>query len=335
MAQAISLAELPPGGIPVSFFRFTCTSNRNLTGPISINYTRSLIPAEIGMIFALSTALDFHLKSSTMKPGIKGLVFAIACIGLINLFSSCSRSQKNSDSTTTSHLQVRLTDSPFPNAKEVWVDILQVEIIEGDSSHPLVLNGAHPGLYNLLNFTNGKDTLLADATIPAGTISQIRLILGDNNYIVTSDNEKIALKTPSGQESGLKVQVHQDVTGGILYRLILDFDAGRSVVKAGNSGNYLLKPVLRIISFIPSGGDIQGVVVPDSVRTAIFAIAGIDTVASTFTDTTNGGYLIKDIPAGNYSLVFIPSDTSYKTASTNATVVLGQITTVDTVRLTK
>ena len=64
--------------------------------------------------------------------------------------------------------------------------------------------------------------------------------------------EKIALKTPSGQESGLKVQVHQEVTGGILYRLTLDFDAGRSIVKAGNSGKYLLKPVLRIFSLVPS-----------------------------------------------------------------------------------
>jgi hypothetical protein len=270
-----------------------------------------------------------------MKLSRKTLLLAIPSFILIGLLSSCSRNQKNSDTTTSAHLQVRLTDSPFPDAKEVWVDIVQVEIIQGDSSHPMVLNGAHPGLYNLLSFTNGKDTLLADATIPAGTISQIRLILGDNNYIVTSDNEKIAMKTPSGQESGLKVQVHQDVSGGILYRLILDFDAGRSVVKAGNSGNYLLKPVLRIISLAPSGGDIQGVVVPDSVRTEILAISGPDTAATTFTDTTNGQYLIKDIPAGNYSLVFIPTDTTYKTATSSATVVLGQITNVDTVKLTK
>ncbi|HZK63329.1 MAG TPA: DUF4382 domain-containing protein [Puia sp.] len=110
------------------------------------------------------------------------------------------------------------------------MDIQKIQIIMGDSSdssNPVELNGAHPGLYNLFDLTNGKDTLLADATIPSGTISQIRLILGDNNYIVTDNGEKISLKTPSGQESGLKVQVHQEVTGGILYRLTLDFDAGR------------------------------------------------------------------------------------------------------------
>jgi hypothetical protein len=175
--------------------------------------------------------------------------------------------------------------------------------------------------------------LLADATIPAGTISQIRLILGQNNYIITKEGAKNALKTPSGQESGLKVQVHQGVTGGILYRLTLDFDAGKSIVKAGNSGNYILKPVLRIISLAPSGGDIAGVVVPDSVRTLVLAMQGTDTVASSFTDITNGDYLIKDVPPGNYSLSFVPSDTTYITASGNATVALGQITVVDTLRL--
>ena len=125
--------------------------------------------------------------------------------------------------------------------------------------------------------------------------------------------EKIALKTPSGQQSGLKVQVHQAVSGGILYRLTLDFDAGRSIIKAGNSGNYLLKPVLRIFSLIPSGGNLQGVVVPDTFRTTIFAIQGMDTIASTFTDITNGQWLFKDLPAGAYSLSFIPSDTTYLT----------------------
>jgi hypothetical protein len=272
---------------------------------------------------------NFNINYFKMKTNLLILVFAI---GAVLCFSSCSKNQKSS-TTGTSRLQVGLTDSPDPIVKEVWVDIIQIEIIMGDSSSPLVLNGSHPGLYNLLDLTNGKDTILADATIPAGTISQIRLVLGDNNFIISTTGEKIALKTPSGQESGLKVQIHQDVAGGILYRLTLDFDVARSVVFAGNSGQVLLKPVLRILSFIPSGGEIQGVVVPDSVRTFVFAIQGTDTVASTSTDITNGDFLIKDIPAGNYILSFIPSDTSYKSVFINSMVSLGQTTLLDTVKL--
>jgi Domain of unknown function (DUF4382) len=260
------------------------------------------------------------------------LIFSGFALLIILSFNSCSKSQ-NSSASKTAKLEVRLTDGPDPNVREVWVDVRQIEIIMGDTSHPIILDGAHPGVYNLLAFSDGKDTLLADATIPAGSISQIRLILGDNNYLIANDGQKIALKTPSGQESGLKVQVHQDVTGGILYRLTLDFDAGRSVVKAGNSGNYLLKPVLRIFSLVPSGGDIKGVVTPDSFMTTIFALQGADTIATAITDTTNGRYLFKDLPAGNYSLSFVPSDTTYLSSSQNATVTLGQITNVDTVKL--
>src|SRR6516225_2141809 len=121
---------------------------------------------------------------------------------IILLFVSCARNQQSSQAGSA-RLQVRLTDSPFPDAKEVWVDVRQIEVIYSDGSHPIVLNGAHPGMYNLLDFTNGRDTLLADATISPGTISQIRLILGDNNYIITRAGNQLALTTPSGQESGL------------------------------------------------------------------------------------------------------------------------------------
>jgi hypothetical protein len=270
-----------------------------------------------------------------MKMSSKGFsLFALLTCSLIFAQISCSRNQQSSDSGSA-RLQVRLTDAPFTDAKEVWVDVRQIEVIYSDTSHPLVLNGAHPGMYNLLDFANGRDTLLADATVPPGTISQIRLILGDNNYIVNHAGDHLPLKTPSGQESGLKVQVHQPVSGGILYRLILDFDAGRSIVQAGNSGKYLLKPVLRILSLEPSGGDIQGVIEPDSFSTFVYAIQGADTIASTISGSPGGWYLFKDIPAGNYTITYLPSDTSFKLASGPATCTLGQITTLDTVFLHK
>lgn len=251
---------------------------------------------------------------------------------LLALFTfSCKKNSNNLGEQP--RLQLRLTDNPPADIKEVWIDIRQVEIIVGNSAQPVILYGVHAGVYNLLELTGGKDTLLADALIPSGTLSQIRLILGDNNYIVTPDGEKIMLKTPSAQQSGLKVQLHQEVKGGVLYRLSLDFDVARSIVFAGNSSNVILKPVLRVLSFVPSGGNITGAVVPDSVLTSVIAIQGLDTIASAFTNTASGTYFLKDIPAGNYSLSFIPVDTKYKTAQKEAEVTLGQTTIVDTVKL--
>ena len=47
----------------------------------------------------------------------------------------------------------------------------------------------------------------------------------------------------SQDESGLKLNVHQDLAAGQFYTLVIDFDASLSVVDEGN-GSYRLKPVL-------------------------------------------------------------------------------------------
>jgi hypothetical protein len=253
--------------------------------------------------------------------------FVIAALAMFAV--SC---QKNSSNGDKPRLQIRLTDAPDPNVKEVWVDIREIKLKMGDSSE-ITLANTYPGVYNLLNLTNGRDTILADAEIPAGRISQIRLVLGDNNYIITKNNERIDLSTPSAQQSGLKVQIQQEVSGGILYRLILDFDAAKSIVKSGNSGKYNLKPVLRVLSFVSSGGSVKGFVAPDSVATSIYVISGPDTIASTYTQIGNGNYMIKDLAAGTYSFSYVPNDTIHRTATRSVPVTLGQLTIIDTVKL--
>src|SRR5258708_37939475 len=105
------------------------------------------------------------------------LSLVFICLMLSVLIFSCKKNDTNN--TGQSRVQIRLTDSPDPNVSEVWVDVKDVLINMGDSNWKSVI-GAHAGVYNLLDFTNGKDTILADAEIPAGNISQIRLLLGDN-----------------------------------------------------------------------------------------------------------------------------------------------------------
>lgn len=254
------------------------------------------------------------------------------------VFVSCQKSidedPANSVPPGQARLQVYLTDNPNLNLSEVWVDVREIQIKMEDSANFLVLSGSRPGMYDLLQLTNGQDTLLSNALIPAGRISQIRLVLGNNNFAITTTGDTLQLATPSAQQSGLKVLVNQTVTGGSLYRLTLDFDAAKSVVKAGNSGNYILKPVLRVISFLPSGGNARGIVLPDSVRTAIYAIRGIDTMATTYSDTAmNGAYYFNDIPAGAYVFSFVPQDTIHQSTTRNVPITLGTTYVVDTVRL--
>jgi len=227
-------------------------------------------------------------------------------------------------------LQVYLSDNPA-DYDNVIIDVKDVQInVTSDSSGGWQsLSTVNVGTYDLLKLVNDHDTLLAHSDIPTGTIHQMRLILGDNNYVVVS-GQNIPLKTPSAQESGLKLNIQQNVTSGILYKITLDFDAAKSIVKTGND-KYLLKPVIRtVLSAV--GGSIKGFILPDTVTTAIYAIQPPDTIASTF--SSNGGYLIKGLPAGSYTLSFVPNDTSYTTqAKAGIVVTTGNVTIVDTVHL--
>jgi len=165
--------------------------------------------------------------------------------------------------------------------------------------------------------------------LDSGRIEQIRLILGPNNYVIIN-GQSYKLETPSAEQSGLKINLHQDVSAGLLYKLLLDFDAARSIVKTGN-GKYILKPVIRA-TMQAQGGSIKGYVLPNTFNTSVFAMQGPDTIAGTI--TANGSYWIKGLTGGSYTLGFRPSDTTYKPQSKTGIVVTNTIiTTVDTVRL--
>ncbi len=209
------------------------------------------------------------------------------------------------------------------------IDVQDILInYSSDSSNGWVsLPGVKKGTYDVLKLVNDKDTLLANAELNTGRIQQIRLVLGTENY-VQIDSQLIKLQTPSAQQSGLKINIHQDINEGVLYKLLLDFDASRSIVETGN-GKYILKPVIRA-TMQAQGGTIRGFVLPDSVRTAVMAIKGTDTVG---TYTLNGGYTLKGLSAGTYSLYFQPDSPFVSQTKTGIIVNTNQVTTVDTVRL--
>lgn len=247
------------------------------------------------------------------------------------LILSCQKGiNSNNPSSSAPHLKIYLTDAPA-SYDAVLIDVQSVEInyTTDSTSGWHTISGVATGTYNLLDLVNGTDTLLADSNVPVGTISQVRLILGSNNAVVVN-GDTLALTTPSAQQSGLKINVHQRVDSGLLYNLVLDFDAARSIVKTGNN-KYILKPVIRG-NFQLDLGRIRGVVTPDSVTTSVLAILGTDTTG-TFTDS-NGNYQISGLSASTYSMLFIPSDTAFFTAQRSGiNVSLGTITVVDTVHL--
>lgn len=245
-------------------------------------------------------------------------------------FTSCNKENSSTGGGEKARLQVSLTDDPG-DYDAVFIDLQDVRInYSTDTSEGWVsLPNVRKGMYNLLDLVNDKDTLLTEADIQPGKIEQIRLILGSNNYVMV-DDEKQMLTTPSAQQSGLKINIHQDLNEGITYKLLLDFDVAKSIHQTGN-GKYMLKPTIRAI-MQAVGGSIRGFVLPDSVRTSVIAIQGADTVASTY--TLDGSYMIKGLDAGTYNLHFLPSDSSFINKTQTGVVVNNNtVTTVDTLRL--
>jgi len=275
-----------------------------------------------------------HLKKIILMKNLKGRSFlfltALMIISGFVLFS-CN---KNSSNSGTGHLEVRLTDDPATyDAVYINVQSIQVNISSdtGTSSGWQTINLLHPGVYNLLAFRNGMDTILASTDLPSGQLSQMRLILGDNNSVVIN-GQSYALKTPSAQQSGLKFNIHTTLTDGIVYRLWIDFDASRSIVSTG-SGKYILKPVIRTYSEA-IGGSIKGFVLPAAALPQVWAAQGTDTVLA-LPDSTTGYYFIGGVNPGSWNLLLHAQDSSYKDTAITVSVANGVVTNAGTITLQK
>jgi hypothetical protein len=233
------------------------------------------------------------------------------------------------NNSTSARLEVRLTDAPG-DYEAVNIDIKSVEVNVGDGPDSWTTLDTQAGVYDLLKLTNGQDTLLASEELPSGRISQIRLILGDNNTVKV-DGEELAMTTPSAQQSGFKLNVQADLTEGIVYTILLDFDAARSVVRAGASNKYLLKPVIRAVTEAQSGA-IEGLVEPAESLPAVFAISGADTVATTYADAA-GKFLLRGVPAGTYTVSFSMKEGYQPLEIPDVVVTLGVVTDVGAVAI--
>lgn len=163
-------------------------------------------------------------------------------------------------------LSTSLTDVSTHEYRAVYVTVARVDVHPGgdDAADAGWRTVAEPNqTFNLLELVNGVRSQLGKASLDAGHYSQLRLIIGltpDSglnifsqahpfaNYIVDQDDNEIhELKVPSGLQTGLKIVNGFDINENRTTELILDFDAMRSVVKAGASGQYLLKPTVKVL----------------------------------------------------------------------------------------
>lgn len=254
-----------------------------------------------------------------------------AAKGTLALYLTDATTNYKAVYVTIAEVQVHMSGSSEEGEDEIEIAEEgedEGEVAEEGDTEGAWLTVAEPGqTYNLLELVNGVMAQLGTTELETGHYTMLRMILGENpdeednllgfdhpypNYIITGSDEEIPLFVPSGYQTGIKLVSGFEIVAGASTELVLDFDASRSVVKAGRSGKYLLKPTIKVVDYIsradvngivndPDGEGLPGAIVSAQVYNPGDGEAGIDPTVEIFTSTQTD-------EAGNYRLFLPPGD---------------------------
>lgn len=214
-------------------------------------------------------------------------------------------------------LQLSLTDAPACY-RNVEITVEKVRVHKGSNvgddqeGWVEIVPPNAPVKIDLLDLTNGAIADLGSADVDIGIYRDMRLVLSDEagaNTVTLLDGTVRELKTPSGQTSGVKLRTSITVEENETTDVLLDFDACKSVVAAGASGQYILKPVIRLSDKVAGG--IQGYLDPDLVAsgqvTAVTAYRDGEAVRAT-TPADNGKFKLAWLVPGTYTVVITSTE---------------------------
>lgn len=203
-------------------------------------------------------------------------------------------SSGNSPAIEQSSLSLRITDAPIDNAAKVTVTFTSVELKVDNPGFSKLFEFNIPKTIDLLTLQGTQTEILLDnVAIEPGQYNEIRLIVDDtgmNSLIELVDGSVHPLKIPSGSSSGLKLKGDIIIPANRAAKFTIDFDVRQSIVRAGNSSNYLLKPVLRLLDDTSVGhirGSVEGALLTDAscsdadanTHNAVYVYAGAGVIA--------------------------------------------------------
>lgn len=280
-------------------------------------------------------------------------LFLVAMIFATLSFVSCDNNDSNAENTSS--IQLKLVDAEGEYEK-VLVNIIDVQYNrnDGDSGWISFEGFTLPNTDDPLNRVDltelvaGNTIVLTDEDIESGMLNQIRLILGEGNAIVLDgETTEIPLSTPSAMQSGLKLHLNTTLEPGFSYIFILDWDVQKSIVKAGTSGNYNLKPVIRVIAEVNSGTILGRVADALETETVLMPVENatvyvynetditfLTPIASTYTNS-EGQFVLQGLPEGNYLLKIEKSDYTPFSSTLPIEVTKGLETNAGTILITK
>lgn len=209
----------------------------------------------------------------------KIVVFLSMVLFITFSFISCEKEEQGKG---TVHLSI--TDAPIDadGITGVFITVTEVHFqSDGDSWKEFPLND--PQAINLLDLQRGVSEMMGTFELEAGTYNQIRFMLdapvfnagpqsNPGCYLLMEDETTVDLFVPSGTQTGYKAVGTFDLPANGSVELTADFDARKSVVKAGASGKYLLKPTIRMI-VKNQAGQISGQIthIPEGSEIVVYA----------------------------------------------------------------
>jgi hypothetical protein len=256
-----------------------------------------------------------HLKEKFIRLAVF-LSFSAAAIFIFR----CSDS--TSPETGQGQLKITMVDAPADYDQiNIVVDRVEVHRSGSDSNSGWFVINNNSATYNLLTLRNGASVILGNNSLDAGSYTQIRLIIGTGSNIVVN-GVVYPLEIPSGEQTGIKLNHAFVIESGVLYELILDFNAEHSIVLTGN-GQYMLKPVIRVVPLIISG-TISGQINPVSAAGYVYAISGIDTFG-TIAEPITGSFKFMALLQRTYRVEVFSANPAYNdTTITNISVIAMQ-----------
>jgi len=261
-------------------------------------------------------------------------VFILVSLG----FVACQKGVNSNGSSGFRSATIFLTDHQTPVFDSVFIDIRKLEVkIEDDS----LSNGGwveltiNPGIYNILRFRNGLDTLFATGNLPSANIRKLRLTVGDHNSVM-KNGQSTALKIHDNDKqvvANLDASNFDVTANEVLFWI--DFDAAHSIEVdnsgSGNNNGFELKPHIKIFTKNKSGR-IEGRVLPLAADALVMAINGTDTTMAV-PDDHDGEFKIVGLNAGVYK-VFIDGQNGYQDQTiNNVQVIKGEDTHLPAVTL--
>lgn len=286
-------------------------------------------------------------------------LFITALMAFAVLFSitACNKSTSLDSNVPIGqeHLTLYLTDGPglFDN---VLIDIKSVKVLvdtskdtrrndnenwdnrgandtKKDSSFVWVNLNIKAGVYDILKFRNGADTLLASTGIIKGAIRLIKIEIGTNNSLV-KDSITYPVQLPLNALNYILIKLkgnecHEYLPGK--KQLWLDFDITRSIIQ-GNNNQFYLKPVFHFYT-VSTTGSIIGKVTPKDSYPVVTVYNEKDTAYAL--PNKDGYFKLRGLKNGTYSVLVNASNGYADTTLSNIQVIAPKETSLGLITLRK